>query len=759
MSVGLSIKRVDAPAKASGKARFTSDFSMPGMRFAKYVRSPIAHGLVKRIDIDKALALPGVEAVFTYKDVPDIYFPTAGHAHSLDPNKLDVADRKLLTDHVRHHGDAVAIVVACDELTAEKAVHLVEVEYEPLPVITTSEQALAPDAPLIHPQGNLLRQHAVSSADVDQAFSQSDIVLEGRYLTPVVQHCHMETVVSFAYMEQEDHITIVSSTQIPHIVRRVTAIALGMPWSHIRVIKPYIGGGFGNKQDVLEEPMCAFLTKKLGGIPVKIELSREECFLASRTRHRFDIHAKIGVSKDGVIKGHQLDVRSNTGGYASHGHSIASAGGNKVVYLYPRSVFAYRALTHYSNFPNAGAMRGYGAPQVTFALESLVEEAAQKLGMDPVDFRLKNVAQLGDKNPLNGKEIKSCGLSECLTRGREIFEWDRKRAAYRNQTGDIRRGVGVACFSYSSNTYPVGVEISGARLLLNQDGTMNLQYGATEIGQGADTVYAQMAAETLGVPTQFIRPISTQDTDITPFDPGAFASRQSYVVAPAILEAAEIMRTKILEHAARMKECPVWGITIHEGNIVYSNKLDYVLCSLKEVAMHTFYHQEYGGQISAEVSHKTRTNPPAFGCTFAEVEVDIPLCRVTVKKIINLHDSGKILNPQLAEGQVEGGMGMGIGAALFEEMLIDEKTGLVYNDNLLDYKFPTILDLPDLDCAFVEPYEPQSAYGHKALGEPPILSPGAAIRNAVWMATGVKINELPITPKRLFTHLTEAGLL
>lgn len=760
MPLGASPKRVDAQAKVTGRARYTDDFSMPGMRYAKYVRSPIAHGLVTRIDMQKALQLPGVEAIFTYQDIPPAHFPTAGHAWSLDANKRDVADKQLLTNHVRHHGDAVAIVVACDLLTAEKAAMLVEVEYQELPVITTAEMALAADAPLLHGgESNLLKQHALSAGDPEAAFAAADLLVAGHYQTQVVQHCHLEGVLSYAYMDQMDRVVIVSSTQIPHIVRRVVAQALDMPWSAIRVIKPCVGGGFGNKQDVLEEPMCAFLTWKLGGVPVKVELSREECFLASRTRHSFAITGKMAVNREGFLQAFSLDVLSNTGAYASHGHSIAAAGGNKIAYLYPRCAFGYQATTFYSNLPNAGAMRGYGAPQVTFALECMIDEAAARLGMDPLELRVKNVARQGDINALNNKEIKSAGIVECLLRGKELFGWDTRRAACLNQSGPIRRGVGVACLSYASNTYPVGVEIASARLMLNQDGAIHLQVGATEIGQGSDTVFAQMAAQTIGVPFSAIYVISTQDTDITAFDPGAFASRQSYVTAPAIRQAATELRAKILKHAAYMCNQPEWALDIIDGNVVFKQLPEKVLFSVKDVSMSAHYDQEVGGQIIAEVSCKTRSNPPAFGCTFVDLTVDIPLCKVTINKIINLHDSGQILNPLLAEGQVHGGMGMGIGWTLFEEMIIDEKTGIVRNNNLLDYKFPTILDLPELECAFIETYEPQSAYGHKALGEPPLISPAPAIRNAIWMATGVKIDELPLTPKALYRHFVQAGLI
>ncbi|KFK96403.1 MULTISPECIES: xanthine dehydrogenase molybdenum-binding subunit XdhA [unclassified Serratia (in: enterobacteria)] len=760
MAVGVSLKRVDAEAKVTGRARYTDDLSMPGMRYAKYVRSPIAHGLVTRIDTQKALLLPGVEAIFTYQDVPQQCFPTAGHAWSLDANKHDVADKQLLTGHVRHHGDGVAIVVACDPLTAEKAALLVEVEYQELPVMTNAAAALAAEAPLLHGgTSNVLKQHRLQGGDPEALLAAAEILVAGHYQTQVVQHCHLEGVISYAYMDQMNRIVIVSSTQIPHIVRRVVGQALNMPWSAIRVIKPYIGGGFGNKQDVLEEPMCAFLTWKLGGVPVKIELSREECFLASRTRHAFAVSGKLGVSQDGLLQAYSLDVLSNTGAYASHGHSIAAAGANKIAYLYPRVALGYHATTYYSNLPNAGAMRGYGAPQVTFALECMMDDAAAQLGMDPLELRMKNVARQGDTNPLNHKTIHSAGILECLQKGRELFEWDARRAACLHQSGPIRRGVGVACLSYASNTYPVGVEIASARLLMNQDGTINLQIGATEIGQGSDTVFAQMAAETVGVPCSSIYVISTQDTDITAYDPGAFASRQSYVTAPAIRQAASELRTKILRHAATLCGQPEWALDVVNGHVVFKTQPEQVLLSVEQVSMSAHYDQEIGGQLMAEVSCKTRSNPPAFGCTFVDLTVDIPLCKVTINKIINLHDSGQILNPQLAAGQVHGGMGMGIGWTLFEEMIVDEKSGIVRNPNLLDYKFPTILDLPDLDCAFIETYEPQSAYGHKALGEPPLISPAPAIRNAIWLATGVKIDELPLTPKTLYRHFAQAGLL
>jgi len=759
MIIGTSPNRLDAAAKVCGKARYTEDLMLPGMLHAALVRSPIAHGLVTAIDIQPALDLPGVEAVFTYQDVPDHLYPTAGHPYNLMPEKRDVADRRLLTGHVRHHGDEVAVVVARDPLTAAKAAHLVKVEYEELPVLLNRESALAPGAPAIHDQfPNNILKHTVAEhgGSVDEIIKHSELVVEGRYRTPVVQHCHMETAVSYAYMDGEDHIVIVSSTQIPQIVRRVVGQALDIPWSRVRVIKPYLGGGFGNKQDVLVEPMVAFLTTKLGGAPVMISLTREEVFTSTRTRHAFDSQVRLGLDRDGTFKAFDLKVWSQTGAYASHGHSIAGAAGSKSPYLYPRTPLRYEATTFYANLPSAGAMRGYGQPQVTFIMDCLVEDAAQALNMDPLELRLKNVARTGDVALHNGHTIHAAGLYEALLRGAELIDWQKKRAAYQHQSGPIRRGVGVACASYGSNTYPSSVELAGARLILNQDGRITLAVGATEIGQGADTAMAQMAAETLSVPLDIIHVVTNQDTDHTPFDTGAYASRQTYTSSSAICAAAREFKNKILELAALLSGVPRDAMELKDGQVVGSDGR-HLVYTLPDLAMESFYHLDLGLPIVAEATHKTRMNPPVYCCTFVDLEVDIPLCRIDIKEIWNIHDSGRIINPKLASGQVQGGMGMGLGWALYEEMLFDER-GRVLNDNLLDYKMPSIMDLPDLNCAFVEAPDPTNPFGLRALGEPPLVTPAPAVRNAVWQATGVKIDEIPITPKVLFRYLEKAGL-
>ena len=400
MSIGDSEQRLDATAKVAGRSRFTSDLMMPGTRIAKYLRSRIAHGRVTSIDTSAAKALTGVEAVFTFADIPKIPFATAGHAYSLDPQARDVEDRLLLTDYVRYHGDEIAIVVATDHLIAEQALKLITVTYDEYPPLLNQQQAMSEKAPRLHHQAsNKVGEHQYELGSPDQLMKTADMRVDGSFQTQMVQHCHLENQVTMAYMDDTDHIVIVSSTQIPHICRRIVAQTLSWDMSRIKVIKPTVGGGFGNKQDVVLEPMTAFLTLKLGGMPVLIDLDREETMLGTRVRHPIGVDIQCGVNRSGTLKAMTLDVVSNTGAYASHGHSIAKSAGAKLPPLYPKAALRYQAMTHYSNLPAAGAMRGYGSPQIVFAVESIVEEAARKVGMDSVAFRLRNVAQKGDMEP------------------------------------------------------------------------------------------------------------------------------------------------------------------------------------------------------------------------------------------------------------------------------------------------------------------------------------------------------------------------
>lgn len=768
-AIGKRVRRIDAVAKVRGQAKYVDDLITKEVLVAKVFRSTIANGWVKRIDISKAVTLPGVKAVVTYEDVPKHTFPTAGHPYSKDPEHQDVADRNLLTRRVRFYGDEIAAVVAVDEFTAEQALKLIEVEYEEYEPILTAKDALKEGAVEIH-RGtkNIINHTEYELGDVAAAFAEADYIFEDEFKTGIVQHCQLENHISYAYVESDGRIVIITSTQIPQIVRRIVGQALGVPWGKIRVIKPYVGGGFGSRQDVVQEPLNAFLSLAVHGYPVKLEYSREECMIATRVRHAINFKIKTGVKKDGTIVARELQAISLNGGYASHGHSVVSSAGAKFRYLYPQNASKFDATTVYTTMPVAGAMRGYGIPQVTFAVESHMEDIARSLGLDPIEFRIKNLVQQGYVDPLTDIRVDSCGIRECIARGKELIRWDEKKAQRKGdtpcpqlkkeQTGIIRRGLGMACFSYTSGTHPIELEIAGARIVLNQDGSVQLQIGATEIGQGSDTVFAQMTAETIGIPVEMVHVLSTQDTDITPFDTGAYASRQTYISGMAVVKAAEEIKAKVLNYAWGMTDIPAGSMDIVNAWIVYKHNGEQII-SLAEVALDCYYNRVFASPITADVSNNARINALSFGCTFAEVEVDIATCKVEVLKIYNVHDAGRIINPQLAEAQIHGGVSMGLGYTLSEQLLLNPKTGKPLNNNLLDYKLPTIMDTPEIGASFVETYEPSSPYGCKSLGETPAISPAPAIRNAILDATGIKFNELPISPQSMFRKFKEAGLI
>ena len=762
MSVGQSIPRVDAWEKVSGRAKYTDDLADRNVLIAKVLHSTIANGLVKKIDLSEAEKIPGVIKIVTCFDVPDFPFPTAGHPWSTDPQHWDPMDRRLLNRRVRLYGDDVAAVIAEDEISAARALRAIKVEYDEYPVVLSPEAAMKDGASILHEEcpNNILKHTTVEDGDFEAAIKEEGLLyFEGVYETPIVQHCHIESVVSWAYMEN-GRIVIVASTQIPHIIRRITAQALGIPWGDVRVIKPYIGGGFGNKQDSLYEPLNAFLCVQAGGRPVKLELSREEVFAATRVRHSEKIFLKTWVRPNGRLVARSYTAYSNQGAYGSHGHGIAAKGTNVFRQLY-RDEKARKAdiYTVYTNTAAGGAMRGYGTPQAVFAVESHIEDVARSLKLDPLEFRFLNVMPVGFTDPFTGNVNYFDSFRQCVEKGKAAIGWDEKRERYAKQTGNVRRGVGMSLFWYNTAVWPISVEVSACRMVLNQDGSVQVQLAETEIGQGADTVFAQMTAAALGIPWQKVHVISAQDTDITPFGTGAYGSRQTYVGGAAISKTAKMLKEKILKYAAEYTHKPEANLDIENGNIILVTHNNEKLVSLEELATDTLYHSEHAEHLSAETTTQVKSNAFSFGCAFAEVEVDIPLAKITLLEMIDCHDCGKLINPKTAEGQVHGGMSMAIGYGMFEQLLYDPKTGKLLNGNLLDYKLPTMLDHPSLAAQFVENSEPTSPFGTKALGEPPAVPGAAAIRNAVLHATGVSINTIPLTPHLLFAEFKKAGLI
>ena len=759
-TVGKSEKRVDAFDKVTGRARYTDDLCPKDALVAKVLHSTIANGVVKKIDTSAAEQIEGVVKIVTCFDVPQYKFPTAGHPWSTDPHHQDVADRLLLTSRVRFYGDDVAAVVAENEVAAAQALRAIRVEYEEYPFVLDAEKAMEPGAPQLHENypNNILAHTSIVKGDYEAAIQEPGLIrVEGWYDTPTVQHCHIENHICFAEMEG-GRIVITSSTQIPHIVRRIVGQALGIPWGNVRVIKPYIGGGFGNKQDALYEPLCAYLTTQVGGRRVKLDVSREETFVSNRVRHAIRTHIISYVRPDGTFAARKMECFSNQGAYASHGHGIAAKGMGAFPQLYPCDNVQCDAYTVFTNRPVAGAMRGYGIPQAMFAGESHIEDVARALNMDPLQFRRKNMMPVGYVDGFSKNENYFDSLNQCIEKGMEYLDYERKMTEYANETGPIRHGVGMAIFWYNTAVWPISLESSSCRMVLNQDGSIQLQMGETEIGQGADTAFAQMAAETLGIPFRNVHVVSAQDTDITPFGLGAYASRQTYIGGFAIKQTALMMKERILKYAYELTRMAPFEMDIVDGNIIRKND-GRVLMSLGELATEALYSLSHSEHITAESTYQIKTNAYSFGCSFAEVEVDIPLCKVKLLNIVNVHDCGRLINPALAEAQVHGGMSMAIGYGLSEQLLFDEKTGKPLNNNLLDYKLSTMMDHPDIAARFVENYEPTSAYGTKALGEPPACPGAPAIRNAILNATGVAINCAPITPHVLFARFKEEGLL
>ncbi len=714
------------------------------------------------MDTTEAKKVPGVVAVFTCFDVPDRPYPVAGHPWYADSHaeKRDLSDRKLLDDRIRIYGDNIAVVVAEDTVACDRALRKIKVEYEEWPVVYDPKESLKgtehpvqdikPDNLVAHtcaltsPE-NLAKNgyKSVDDAINDPAYHHIAIHTE----TGEQSQVHIETCTSFCYMEG-GKIVCVASTQIPHIMRRVIGQALGIPWGDVRVIKPYIGGGFGTKQDIHYEPLNAWICQQIGGRCVRLELSREELFwdTSGRQPKSFDVEASYG--DDMLLHARSIRGWSNTGGYIHHGHALVLNSVNSFRWLYHTNEVASRseAWTVYTNGPHTGAMRAYGVPEGVWTAECLMGDIAHDNDeLHPRGLRgrvhawwcrccphLHAPAVRGE-----GQGVDSLGREEARVRKRDRPHPPRRgRRVLRVQDG--RRAV-------------------RSRVTLNQDGSVQLQMGATEIGQGADTVFSQMAAEAIGIDTEDVHIVSFQDTDVAPYDAGAYASRQTYVSGTAVKKAGLELREKILAFAHRLY--PAAGENLDLRDHAIWDATGRQVCTLASLALEAYYNVDANDQLSAYATANVHTNAIATGCTFADVTVDMPLGQVTVNRIISVQDNGRLINPKLVEQQVHGGMGQSIGFALSEEVQVDPKTGRVLNDTLLDYKIPTMMDLPDLKADFVESDDPTGPYGNKAVGETPIISPAPAIRDAILDATGVKFYHMPMTPQRLVEGFKREGLI
>lgn len=750
--IGKRIPRNEAIACARGDTRYTVDLDFPGMLHAKILRSPHPHAKIRRIDTSEAENLPGVEAVITHKDVPRIPYTTAAHPHP----DITPLDQYILDEKVRFVGDGVAAVAARSEEIAIKALDLIEVEYDELAAVFDPIEAMGPEAPQIHEaEHNVIAKGKIEVGDIEQGFAQADLVVTDRYAVQIVQHCNLEAHAAVSIFDRASgRLTVYSSTQVPFTLRRLLGRAVNMPASRIRVIKPPVGGGFGGKQEMIVEPICATLAMKTGR-PVRLELTRAEEFYASRTRHAAVLEMKSGVKKDGTFTARQMKMYTNSGAYGSHGPIITEYGAVMWAALYRAPNLRYDGNTVYTNGPVGGAFRGYGVPQVLFALESHVDNLATKLRMDPLEFRLKNHIRAGDSDPVTGLVVEACGLEDCIRNGAEKIGW-RRRGEERNNVGPKRRGIGMAALTFLSGAVPFCEELSAAVAKLNEDGTITLSLGAAEAGQGMHTAMAQIAAEELGIHPEDVV-IVAGDTDTTPYDNGMFATRQTYVTGMAVKGAANEVREQLLRKAAELLEANPQDLNIRDRRVSIKGSPDRAV-SLSEVAMASLYNAADGQQIMASYSHNAKRNGPPFGAQFAEVEVDVETGQVEVKRFVAAHDVGRVINPMIVEGQIEGGTVQGLGYALTEELLLDKNTGVALNPDFLNYKLLTTLDVPQIDTLMVESNDPGGPFGAKGIGEPPVLVTAPAIANAVYDAVGVRITELPITPEKVLAALKRESL-
>ena len=761
--VNTSLPKVDGFDLVTGSAKYTDDFTMPEMLYAKVLTSPHPHARITGIDIDKAEALPGVHAVLTYKDVKPIRHTRAGQSYP-EPSPYD---HLILENKVRFVGDRVAVVAAETLRIAEDALKLIDVTYEVLPSVFDMEEAIKPGAPVIHDEEdstkiynasrNIAAHQTVTLGDVEQGFREADIIVENTYKIQRNKHCALETHGGLGYLDERGHLVIISSTQVPFHTRRQLSYILEMPMSQIRVIKPRMGGGFGNKQGMFVEDLIGLLALKTRR-PVKLIFTRDEEFACGYSRHPQIIHLKTGVKNDGSIVAQEMCVLSNTGAYGDHASTVQECTGRKVLPLYRSPHVRFEGNNVYTNLPNSGAFRGYGAIQGFFAFESQLDEIAAKLHIDPLELRQKNRIREGDVDLLaeafGDKEKRvmlSCGLGECIERGAAAIGWKEKHG--NPGDGVVKRGIGMACAMQGSGI--AGFDWGSATIKLNEDGTFGLYVGATDLGTGSDTVLTQIAAEALGVEMKDVYIIAS-DTDLTPFDVGAYASSTTYVSGGAVKKAADQVRAEILKIAGKMLgenpetlEYQPKGVQGSACRIVAENGKS---VSLPDVA--TYLNCEEMQQITLTASNMSHTSPPPFTAQFVEVEVDTETGEVRVVKLVAAVDCGVAINPTLAEGQVEGAVTQGLGYALFEEMLFD-KNGKLFNPTFADYKIFHAADMPKLETILVETYESTGPYGAKSVAEVPINCPAPAIANAIYDAIGIRIFDLPITAEKVLTALKQ----
>ncbi len=761
--VNNKVHSVDGLGIMKGRKAYTDDFAEKDSLIIKVLRSPHPFAKIKKIDDQEAKKLTGVEMVLTYKDFKRIPFTRAGQGYP-EPSPHD---KFVLDEYVRYIGDEVLAVVGSSDEICRKALDLIKVEYEVLEPILDFEQAIDNQViihpePEIHemfdigfkPKRNIAAAYEMNVGDVEKSLAACDYVIRETFYTQAQAHVMLEPHTVNARMDYQNRICIYSATQTPFHVRRIISQGLEIPLSKIRVIKPRVGGGFGGKQAIHGEMLVAFVTYKTGK-PAKIVYTRKEVFESSYTRHPMRLEMALGADKNGKLKAIDAKVLSDTGAYGEHALTVFMVTGSKVLPLYNK-VDSVRFVGDvvYTNHTPAGAFRGYGAIQGNFALESAIDILCVKMGVDPIKFRQENMMKENETSPIfaimgegtagTAMNMDTCKLEECVERGLKLIDWQSKYP--RIETEDKIKSVGMAIAMQGSGI-PY-IDMGAATIKLNDDGFYNLMVGATEIGQGSDTVLTQIAAEELMTSVDKVV-IYSSDTDLTPFDVGAYASSTTYVSGNAVLRAAKELKSRMVEEAARILETKI-------ENIDFDGKRFLNINDKKEISLIdfsnqiTYSHEQKQLQVtSSYVGHKS---PPPFMAGFVEIDIDKETCEVEIINYVSVVDCGTTINPMLAKGQVDGAIVQGLGMAFYEDVQYS-KTGKLISSDMLNYKIPTRLDIKNLTTVFVDSYEESGPFGAKSVGEIGIDTPPAALANAVYNALGIRITKLPITPEKIYQEM------
>lgn len=750
-SVNTPVRKKDAMALLTGKPVYMDDLAPQDCLVVKVLRSPYASAKILSIKTDIALKVPGVECILTYKDVPNKRFTMAGQTYP-EPSPYD---RLILEDRVRFVGDAVAIVAATTQAAAEKALKLIRVEYEELPAVL--DFRTAKDNPiLVHPEENwkalcevgadnkrnLCASDTDSHGDVDKVFESCDVVVEHTYHTKANQQAMMETFRAYSYKDAYGRLNVVASTQIAFHIRRILSNALDIPKSMIRIIKPRIGGGFGAKQTSVAEVYPALVTW-ITGKKAKMIYTREESQIASTPRHEMEVTVKLGANKDGTIRAAEMYTLSNTGAFGEHGPTTVGLSGHKAIPLYSRMEahrFNYDVV--YTNVMSAGAYRGYGATQGYFAMESCVDELAKELGMDPIRLREINMTKEGDAMPAYyGETATSCALDRCMAKCKELLGWDKGYLETKVVNGKIR-AVGAAMAMQGSGIS--NCDVGSVTIKVNDDGFYAMSIGAADMGTGCDTILAQMAADCLNCHVDEVIVFGV-DTDISPYDSGSYASSTTYITGGAVMKTCESLIERMKKYAAILLEC-------EEKQVEFEGERLYCLENGKSITRKELANSSMcanGQALMVTEMNYSQVSPPPFMVGMAEIEVDPGTGKVTPIQYKAVVDCGTVINPNLARVQTEGGLVQGIGMALYEDVIYDEK-GKNHSESFMQYRLPSRQDIGEIEVVFESSFEPSGPFGAKSIGEIVINTPSPAIANAVYNATGVRIRELPITPEKVF---------